>query len=166
MPFYLPNRVYWQFIQAWIIYQNCIHIYWPTNLHDQTKTKAFILILIMKHGFARISTIHAHKFKEYHFHIHHHTTFIHTPQLTIYIEYRITIYPHHGNHTEINVKEGQNSSLFCPEELGGGLWPLTQGQRHGRWTPSMISASIDLAVNAGLCRNTDPSSQTWVNGRV
>ncbi|MQL76866.1 hypothetical protein Taro_009262 [Colocasia esculenta] len=28
----------------------------------------------------------------------------------------------------------------------------------------MISASIDLAVNAGLCRNTDPSSQVWVNG--
>ncbi|MQM22798.1 hypothetical protein Taro_055856, partial [Colocasia esculenta] len=28
----------------------------------------------------------------------------------------------------------------------------------------MISASIDLAINAGLCRNTDPSSQVWVNG--
>ncbi|MQM17771.1 hypothetical protein Taro_050747 [Colocasia esculenta] len=54
-------------------------------------------------------------------------------------------------------------SLFCPEELGGGLWPLTQCRRHGRWTPSIISASSDLAVNAGLCRNTDPSSQVWVN---
>ncbi|MQL85744.1 hypothetical protein Taro_018285, partial [Colocasia esculenta] len=41
------------------------------------------------------------------------------------------------------------SSLFCPEELGGGLWPLTQGQRHGRWTPSMIWASRDLAVESG-----------------
>ncbi|MQL87987.1 hypothetical protein Taro_020551 [Colocasia esculenta] len=28
----------------------------------------------------------------------------------------------------------------------------------------MISASIDLDVNTGLCRNTDPSSQVWVNG--
>ncbi|MQM12536.1 hypothetical protein Taro_045455 [Colocasia esculenta] len=45
--------------------------------------------------------------------------------------------------------EGQNRSLFCPEELGGGLWPLTQCQRHGRWTPSIISASSDLAVDAG-----------------
>ncbi|MQM04992.1 hypothetical protein Taro_037798 [Colocasia esculenta] len=61
---------------------------------------------------------------------------------------------------------GQNSSLFCPEELGGGLWLLTQGQRHGRWTPSMIWASRDLAVESGLCRNTDPSFETWVNGRV
>ncbi|MQL93456.1 hypothetical protein Taro_026101, partial [Colocasia esculenta] len=49
-------------------------------------------------------------------------------------------------------REGQNKSLFCPEELGGGLWLLTQCQRHGRWTPSIISASSDLAVDAGLCR--------------
>ena len=61
---------------------------------------------------------------------------------------------------------GQNSSLFCPEELGGGLWLLTQGQRHGRWTPSSSQASRDLAVESGLCRNTDPSSETCVNGRV
>ncbi|MQL86998.1 hypothetical protein Taro_019535 [Colocasia esculenta] len=49
-------------------------------------------------------------------------------------------------------------SLFCPEELGSGLWPLTQGQRHGRWTPSIISASIDLAVNPGEEKlgKTDP----------
>ncbi|MQL68196.1 hypothetical protein Taro_000452, partial [Colocasia esculenta] len=65
------------------------------------------------------------------------------------------------NHIEINVEEGQNSSLFCPEELGGSLWPLTQGQRHGRWTPIMIWASMDLAVESGLCRNTDPSFETW-----
>ncbi|MQM14108.1 hypothetical protein Taro_047036 [Colocasia esculenta] len=45
--------------------------------------------------------------------------------------------------------EGQNRSLFCPDELGGGLWPLIQGQRHSRWTLSMILATRDFAVNAG-----------------
>ncbi|MQL98353.1 hypothetical protein Taro_031059, partial [Colocasia esculenta] len=52
--------------------------------------------------------------------------------------------------TALIIPEGQNRSLFYPEELGGGLWPLTQCQRHGRWTPSIISASSDLAVNAVL----------------
>ncbi|MQL89635.1 hypothetical protein Taro_022219, partial [Colocasia esculenta] len=42
-----------------------------------------------------------------------------------------------------------SAAIRLLEELGGGLWPLTQGQRHGQWTPSMISASVDLAVNAG-----------------
>ncbi|MQL89259.1 hypothetical protein Taro_021832 [Colocasia esculenta] len=53
-------------------------------------------------------------------------------------------------HIENNRIGGQNRLLFCPDELGGGLWPLIQGQRHSRWTLSMILATRDFAVNGSV----------------
>ncbi|MQL79783.1 hypothetical protein Taro_012220 [Colocasia esculenta] len=62
-------------------------------------------------------------------------------------------------HIENSRIEGQNRSLFCPDELGGGLWPLIQCQRHSRWMLSMILAARDIAVNVRSVQNTDPSSK-------
>ncbi|MQL89847.1 hypothetical protein Taro_022419 [Colocasia esculenta] len=66
-------------------------------------------------------------------------------------------------HIENSRIEGQNRSLFYPDELGGGLWPLIQCQRHSRWTLSIILAARDIAVNVRSVQNTDPSSKDGVN---
>ena len=90
--------------QACMDYQNFrTYIHAPQFLMNRLKTKHSTNL---NHGTLNCKIIyklcsHAYKTSLATF---THTTRIHPqPQCTIYIAYRNTIYPHHGNHNEINV---------------------------------------------------------------